>query len=501
VSVYAPSTGRRLRSAAVAADPYGLARTPDGRSLVVTSGATAKLTVLAADTLAVRCAVAVGREPRGLALTPDGRRALVAHVAGEALDGVDLAGCAAVAVPPVPLHAEESWTSGRLGDVAFTTHPRPSQAWALVADGARVWVPFMANRTGREVPPGRREAVYGAGVVRPETPDKTSFALAAFDTAAWRWVDAWLPRPHRREIAGPHLPMAVTLCRSDGSLRVASAGTHAVAVLTHHEGRGPTIDVTVGTVDVPQALACLRDARMLTYSPVTHALEVNDHGVRRELDVSESPLGEDEAEGRRLFYEAIDRRISTGGLACAGCHPEGRDDGLTWFLRQGPRQTPTLAGRLVAPFNWNGTQTTMNGNLEQTVHRLGGRGLAREDLHALATYVQRGLVAPAARTVVSEEVARGRAVFAEAGCEPCHDPERGYADGRTHVLGGLRGDEAVARFDTPSLRGVASTAPYFHDGRYATLDAMLRDPRHRMGDLRGVGERDRAALVAFLETL
>jgi cytochrome c peroxidase len=92
-------------------------------------------------------------------------------------------------------------------------------------------------------------------------------------------------------------------------------------------------------------------------------------------------------------------------------------------------------------------------------------------------------------------------VFLEAGCAGCHDPERTYTDGRAHVLGGLRGDEAVRAFDTPSLHNVRYTAPYFHDGRYETLDAMLADGANRMGDLRGVGPDDRRALVRFLETL
>ncbi len=108
--------------------------------------------------------------------------------------------------------------------------------------------------------------------------------------------------------------------------------------------------------------------------------------------------------------------------------------------------------------------------------------------------------APTAAVETTAVVARGREVFRDAECASCHDPEQRFTDGHAHVLGGLRGDELIAGFDTPSLLGVRDTAPYFHDGRYPTLDALLRDPRHRMGDLTGVGADDRAALVAFLET-
>jgi cytochrome c peroxidase len=65
---------------------------------------------------------------------------------------------------------------------------------------------------------------------------------------------------------------------------------------------------------------------------------------------------------------------------------------------------------------------------------------------------------------------------------------------------------------TPSLRNVALTAPYMHDGRYATLEEVV-DHYDRGGDPDAVGQRDvrikplrltadeRADLVAFLKTL
>ena len=76
-------------------------------------------------------------------------------------------------------------------------------------------------------------------------------------------------------------------------------------------------------------------------------LVARDGADRRELVASSDSLPTEVLAGRSLFYAATDRRIAAWGLSCAGCHPDGRDDGLTWFLRQGPRQTPSLSGRLV----------------------------------------------------------------------------------------------------------------------------------------------------------
>ncbi len=84
--------------------------------------------------------------------------------------------------------------------------------------------------------------------------------------------------------------------------------------------------------------------------------------------------------------------------------------------------------------------------------------------------------------------------------------------GRAKVTGK---DSDRGKFATPSLRNVALTAPYMHDGRFATLEDVLEhynsglkrsatlDPnlaKHPVSGL-GLSAADRRALVAFLKTL
>ena len=112
-----------------------------------------------------------------------------------------------------------------------------------------------------------------------------------------------------------------------------------------------------------------------------------------------------------------------------------------------------------------------------------------------------------------------------ADCFHCHGGAF-FTDHRFHN-NGLRDDddrglESVTgrptdrnRFITPSLRNIALTAPYMHDGRFQTLEAVINhynsglhrsstlDPnlaKHPPGGL-GLGREDRTALVAFLKTL
>jgi cytochrome c peroxidase len=64
-------------------------------------------------------------------------------------------------------------------------------------------------------------------------------------------------------------------------------------------------------------------------------------------------------------------------------------------------------------------------------------------------------------------------------------------------------DEVVGKmhsacdFDTPTLRGIFATAPYFHDGSAATL----RDAVDRLPAAAALSSDDRAALVQYLEIL
>ena len=88
-----------------------------------------------------------------------------------------------------------------------------------------------------------------------------------------------------------------------------------------------------------------------------------------------------------------------------------------------------------------------------------------------------------------------------------------FADaGRPKVTGK---DSDKGKFSTPSLRNIALTAPYMHDGRFATLEEVVEhystgvkrsatlDPnlaKHPEGGIR-LNKADKVALVAFLLTL
>jgi cytochrome c peroxidase len=102
------------------------------------------------------------------------------------------------------------------------------------------------------------------------------------------------------------------------------------------------------------------------------------------------------------------------------------------------------------------------------------------------------------------------------GCSSCHDPDSGFTDGQAHDVESLSAAEreelkqsgsgkapepTADAFDTPTLRQVGLTAPYFHDGSAKTLDDVVDGNRDRMGKTSQLSTGERRALVAYLRTL
>ncbi|MSP26238.1 MAG: c-type cytochrome [Myxococcales bacterium] len=209
--------------------------------------------------------------------------------------------------------------------------------------------------------------------------------------------------------------------------------------------------------------------------------------------------------GRSLFHASGDGRISNDGRACASCHPDGRDDGLVWATPNGPRRTKQLGGMLrgTAPFSWDGSAPDVHTHVVETFRRLAGKGGLRSlELRALIAYVESLDAPPIAAVSTDPKLARGAQIFAsrEAGCAGCHDGNA-RTDTRRHDITSRVTADRDAEFDTPSLRFVAGRAPYFHDGRYATLGALLAGTDGKMGHTAHLDEEQRAALEAYLSSL
>ena len=257
----------------------------------------------------------------------------------------------------------------------------------------------------------------------------------------------------------------------------------------------------------------------------------------------ENPLTAEKIElGRRLFN---DRRLSRDeSRACASCHDPERafsGDGaksVGVFGRTGPRNVPAILNRGYGKsFFWDGQIPTleeqvlqpiqnpveMDLSLEEAESRLGLT--TREISQALASYVRSILAGDSPvdrfmfgdRQALTEEEQEGQAIFQGRGnCSQCHRGPN-FTDEELHNTGVayLNGDPTdpgagSGDFKTPTLREVARTAPYMHDGSLATLEEIVEFyseggvPNPSLdGDIRPLNltVSEQSALVAFLRAL
>jgi len=147
-------------------------------------------------------------------------------------------------------------------------------------------------------------------------------------------------------------------------------------------------------------------------------------------------------------------------------------------------------------FKWDGGDPDLRASLTSTMKRLGGFGLDAKQTDALAGYLEQ-LATVRTPTRDPQMVARGAKLFDATGCRQCHDG-KSYTDQEKHKFAGT-----LAESDTPSLLGLAASAPYFHDGSAATIEALLRDRGavHGMSETAKLDDKQVADLTAFLETL
>ncbi len=246
--------------------------------------------------------------------------------------------------------------------------------------------------------------------------------------------------------------------------------------------------------------------------------------------------------GERLFS---DRRLSHDDThSCSSCH-DIRTNGasanahdLTPDGRPLALNTPTVfSASLNFRLNWEGNFRSLEDHAKQTLRnpeimassadevvsklradpeavRQFRDAYGREPdvaalLDAIASY-ERSLVTPGSRfdrwlagdaAAITPEELSGYQLFKSFGCISCH---QGVNVGgnlfQRHGIFRPIGSEEPALLRVPSLRNVATTPPYFHDGSALTLSEAVKTMGIAQLD-RVLTEPQIAAIVAFLNTL
>lgn len=312
-----------------------------------------------------------------------------------------------------------------------------------------------------------------------------------------------------------NMPFAVALDRFAQRLYVANAGSDSISVIDLNTGfaRG---NIAVGAnprgilLNADNTLLYVHSALDGTVTTInTQTLAVTDVLPIINLNVSLDYLL-----GAQLFHSAADPRLSAGNnLSCATCHFDGQTDGRVWQgFPDGPRNTPLLYNLLeTVPYKWSATWDEL-ADMELKIRWLqAGTGLIDAptitdphpgmsvDLDLLTQYMTTLQAPPNPYHFPMSVIDRGREVFEEQGCDTCHVGPAG-TDLQSYDVG--TGSESLLEkrgtaYDTPSLRWLWLSAPYFHDGSARTLREVFELPgAHQL--IFKVQPEDIDALVDYL---
>ncbi len=459
------------------AEPYAVVLVPD-RTLVLAAMIADRMLV-AYDPIsgAERWRVALASEPRGLAVAADGKRAIISYLATGFADELDLE---SFALAHVALPGAEN------------QHARGAFAATFLGEHVGV-VAYQRERPAPAAQQFESTGHYGGG---PPTIPPISHHVAFLGERGAQ-VGA---------VTEIHEPRALAWDAGRDSLYLAGLDDDRVVEVGH---ASQTDAYARGSIPLGGKERCgadglaIRGDDVLVWCSFTRSIATiatkEKSKATRGPELVASSLDTAQHTGLVLFHTADPNISEFGAVACGNCHVDGRADGMSWRINGRDLQTPMLAGRLVgtAPFKWDGTAADLPTSVRQTVVRLGGSGLSKVHLASLVAYLE-GLPAVRVPTRNPAAVMRGEALFESAGlgCASCHDGAE-LTDRQTHQLGR---DPAS---DTPSLVGLAASAPYFHDGSAATLEVVLRERGsvHEMADAsRKLTDGEIADLVAFLET-
>jgi large repetitive protein len=527
-----------------ASQPYGITFGPDGRAYVALSATGEVLRINADRTLGTR--TAVGADVRELSITSDGTRLFASRfitppLPGEGTAVVDVSPTrgAEVVVLTVSTLAVQNRVVLRHSEKPDTTAqgrgiPNYLGAAVVAPDGRSAWVPSKQDNIRRgTLRDGNNLDFQNTVRAISSRIDLANLAAPVED------------HPARIDHDNASLASAAAFHPSGAYLFVALETSRQLAVVDP-VGRRELFRVPVGRA--PQGLTVSTDGTRLYVSNfMDRSVSVFD--LDRLVNFGEPSLpvlatvptitterlGATVLNGKQLFYDALDRRLSRDAyMSCASCHRDGSHDGRVWDLTglgEGLRNTLELRGRAGlghGALHWSGNFDEVQDFEAQIRTLAGGTGLMSDaqfntgtrnqplgdrkagisaDLDALAAYVgslDTFVPSPRRDAIGSMTVSAtaGRTLFQNMNCASCHGgatftgstlTARLSDIGTLKASSGTRLGAPLTGLDAPTLRDVWASAPYLHDGSAPTVEAAIR--AHT-----GPGVQNAAAIAALTAT-
>jgi len=504
------ATGEVLLSGELEGNPRGLRLSPDGRTLAVAVAGADVVAILDPGSLEVRQTIPVGSGPAGLAFSSAAPLLVVANsesgdisvidlvesreslrlragrepfAVAAAADGSRIAVVSRMAEIDDPARLPRSeitlldGSTGRVTKRIYLESCHMSEAAVFTPDGRYLLVPALRVRNLLPIVQVARGWVM-------------SSVLAVIDTATGTASLLPLADPSQ----GFPDPTGLALDAERRWLWIAAGGSDEVARLdldrlleaasTIEPGEPERLSLSrrflLGRLSVgrnPRGLVMTRAGLAVAERLDDTVGLYTENGLVRRFPVGPPVPFDEIRRGDAVFHDA--RYAFQQSFSCRSCHPGGHTDGLTYdFDIDGVGRNVVLNRSLrgvkdTGPFKWNGLNPTLDRQCGARFALVLTRAdpFPEPELEALVTYL-RSLPPP----------------------RPVKEA------GRV----GERDSGALARgFDVPHLTGIASKAPYLHDGRALSLEQIWTLPgvRDQHGVVTDLNKSELNDLIDYLRTL
>jgi YVTN family beta-propeller protein len=529
-----------VTSIPVGAEPTGVVAAPDGKTVYAVSHQSAQVAKIDPSSDTVVAMLPIGEHPWGASVSSDGKTLYVSQFLLH--PGVTVIDTASFTVRNTVELAEQP-PNDAVGKVAPNGLARGVYAAVPRPMGGDVWMPHLLLAVKTPEPD-----LDFQSTVFPTISTLAPDGMAEAKRLLFQPLDPPGAMGSFTDVVSGPRAIAFT---PDGALGlVAMSQSEDVMVFDGATGveRGlvrplPSTFLEGIAVDHKGAKAYVdgrnsHDVTVLAVNPTDDIAPVTVDGGSIERFAAADPMPAGLRLGQRLFYTAnsavfpITRNF---WVACSSCHLEGGTDAVTWRFTVGPRDTPSNAG---GPINTGfllrqalrasvvDYDTTINIEQGGAFHRTNGGQLSQLD--ALRDFVNFAIPFPQNPNVASggptAAQQHGATLFGQL-CASCHAGAFFTDSGAGNPTLDLNGtivlhnvgtcvtsgdfidqpapDEEVGKmhtacdFDTPTLRGLHATAPYFHDGSAPTIRAVL----DRLPFSSSLSDGDKGDLEAYLLSL
>ncbi|WP_163102588.1 cytochrome D1 domain-containing protein [Peribacillus alkalitolerans] len=539
-----------IQSIEVGIEPYGVVTSQDGKTLYVANYRSSTISVIDLKSLKVEREIAVDDRPRTIAMAAEGNKLYVPQYLTGDISVIDLDSNKVTNVIELADSPDQRDAKKSQGI------PNTLEQFVISPDGKTAWIPHLL--TNIDTPIHFEETIFPAiSIVDLQKEEE----LLEERKELFKEMNVKDNQNQTMIVANPydvvfHPNGSKAFVAMSGSEDLVvfdlKRGGNATQVLRRIEGdnpRGMVISPSGETIYTHNAMS--HDLAKISTGGDNAYARAKMEGDNLPL-IEKDSLSPLEREGKTIFYSANSEEFEAGitgnnWMSCASCHADGDMNGMTLTTAKGPRNIPSnVVTTKTGLFLWDGSRDdftdyllTVQGEMGGMTEYDPGKPLPKEVEHmydAVFAFLDNPNSFPPPKSPyrtdegeLSASAREGKELFeGKAGCISCHggkeftDSAKAIGDDGNlttdntqflHDIGtsnqadrsskgdaraGMKNPRDNSHFDTPTLRGVWATAPYFHDGSAKTIEEAIT--RHQK-ETQGLTQGEIAKIAEYVRSI